>query len=378
VIVSRNLHKSLFAGFVLAGLEPIWVRPEVEPETGLALGVPSERIAAAFADEPEAGAVFLVEPSFVGVLSDIEAIAALCHVRGAALVVDQAWGAHFGCHPAVPPAALALGADGSVASAHKTLTGFTEGAYLFARAGVLDLGRLNEAFELLHTTSVSAAILASLDGARALMAARGEELLGRAVDLVETARTRLARMEGLLTVDQSWAERHPSVAAVDPTKLVISLAGTGADGLAVEEDCWADGIRFELANRDTLVPLVTIADTEETVERLVEALERSVDARRGPPRPAGGASVIWSVAPEVALAPREAFFAARETVAAGAAVGRIAAETIAPYPPGIPALAPGEVISAELLDCLQEAVAAGTRLAYCANPSLATVQVVAR
>lgn len=378
VIVPRNLHKSLFAGLVLAGLDPVWVRPDVEPETGLALAVPAERVDAAFAEAPEAASAFLIEPSFVGVVADIEAIANLCHARGVPLVVDQAWGAHFGCHPAVPPTALARGADGSVASAHKTLTGFTEGAYLFAREGRLDLTRVNEAFELLHTTSVSAAILASLDSARALVAARGEELLERTIALVQSARARLGEINGLRVVEQSWAERHPSVAGVDPTKLVLSIAGTGADGLRVEEDCWADGIRFELANRDTLVPLVTIADTEETVERLVDALERSIEARRGPRRPAGAANVVWAPDPDVALSPREAFFAPRETVPAAAAAGRVVAETIVPYPPGIPALAPGEVISAELLEALQEAAAGGTRLAYCADATLATVQVVAR
>jgi lysine decarboxylase len=378
VVVARNLHKSLFAGLVLAGLEPVWVRPDVDPATGLALAIPVERVAAALEREPGARAVFLTEPSFVGVLSDVAAIAEGCHGRGIPLLVDQAWGAHFGFHPAVPPSALALGADGLVASAHKTLSAFTEGAYVFACAGLLDLGRLGEAFELLHTTSVSAAILASLDRTRVLMAARGEELLGRTIELAAAARERLRRIEGLGLVDPAWAGAHASVAAVDPTKLVLALAGTGADGLEVEADCWAEGIRFELANRDTLVPLVTIGDTEASVGRLVDALERSLARRRGAPREAGGASVVWALEPEVALSPREAFFAARETVGFGAAAGRIAAETVAPYPPGIPAIAPGEVITAALVDALREAAAAGTRLAYCADPSLETVQVVAR
>jgi arginine/lysine/ornithine decarboxylase len=149
-------------------------------------------------------------------------------------------------------------------------------------------------------------------------------------------------------------------------------------GLAVEADLWAEGIRLELANRDTLIPLVTIADTEESVGRLVDALERSLARHRGARREIGAASAVWSIEPEVALRPRKAFFAALESVPVRGAAGRIAAETIAPYPPGIPAIAPGEVISGRLLGALREAAAAGTRLAYCADPSLATVQVVAR
>jgi lysine decarboxylase len=157
---------------------------------------------------------------------------------------------------------------------------------------------------------------------------------------------------------------------------VLALAGTGADGLDVERDLVAAGLPLELANRDTLVPLLTIGDTEESVGRLVAAVRASIDRRRGEPRDPGAASAVWSVEPEVALTPREAFFAPRETVESGRAAGRIAAETVAPYPPGIPALAPGEVVSAELVAALQEAAAGGTRLSYCADPTLATLQVV--
>lgn len=364
VVVSRNLHKSVLAGLVLAGLEPVWVRPDIDPATGLALRIPPQRVADAL---PEARGVFLVEPSFVGVLSDVAAIAEHCRAAGVPLVVDQAWGAHLGFHPALPAHALALGADAMVASAHKTLTAFTQGAFLFARAERLDLARLAEAFETLHTTSPSAAILATLDRTRRLLATRGEDLLARALGLAGRVREALAAVEGLVVVRSD-----------DPTKLAFALAGTGADGLEVEADLFAEGIRLELANRDLLVPLLTIGDTEESVEKLVDVLLRSLARRRGEPRPPGGASAVWSVEPEVGMTPREAFFAARETVPAERAGGRIAAETVAPYPPGIPAIAPGEVVSATLVTALREAAAQGTRLAYCADPTLASIQVVAR
>lgn len=372
-IVSRNLHKSLFAGLVLAGLDPVWVRPAIDGVTGLALNVPVARIEDALAEAPDARAVFLVEPNFVGVMSDVRAIADRCHAAGAPLVVDQAWGAHLGFHEGVPPHTLELGADGMVTSAHKTLTGFTQTAFLFARHGRIDATRLGEAFDALHTTSPSAAMLASLDRTRALMATRGRELLERTIGVVADARTRLAAIEGLVLLGPDL-----DVPAYDPTKLVLALPGTGADGIEVEADLWADGVRLELANRDTLIPLVTIADTEASLDRLVSALERSLSRRRGEPRSAGGASAVWSVEPQVAMSPRAAFFAERETVTAARAAGRVSAETVAPYPPGIPAIAPGEVVSASLLEGLREAAASGTRIAYCADPSLETLQVVVR
>ena len=367
VVVSRSMHKSVLAGLVLSGLDPVWVRPDVDPATGLPLALPSERVAAALADAPDACGAFLVEPSFVGVLSDVAAIAEEAHGAGVPLVVDQAWGAHLGFHPDLPPHALAAGADGFVASAHKTLAAFTQSAYLVARGGLLDLERLDEAFELLHTTSPSGALLASLDRARMIMATRGEELLGETLRLAAYARGRLAAVKGLVLV-----------ASDDPTKLALALPGTGADGLEVEADLFAEGIRFELANRDTLVPLITIGDTEAGVERLCDALIASLERRRGEPRPPGSASAVWDVRPEKAMTPQEAFFAPRETVDAQEADGRVAAEMVAPYPPGIPAIAPGEVVSGELVDALRDAGAAGTRLSYCADPTLSTLQVVAR
>ncbi len=366
VVVSRSLHKSVLAGLVLSGLDPVWVRPDVDPATGLPQALPPPRVRAALAEAPAACGVFLVEPSFVGVLSDVAAMADFAHDAGVPLVVDQAWGAHLGFHPAVPPHALTAGADAFVASAHKTLAGFTQSAYLFARGALLNLERLEEAFELLHTTSPSGALLASLDRARMIMATRGQELLGETLRLAADARLRLAEVEGLVVVDSD-----------DGTKLALALPGTGADGLEVEADLFAQGIRFELANRDTLVPLLTIGDTEAGVERLCDALIASLERRRGEPRTPGAASAVWDVTPEKAITPREAFFAPREVVGAEHAGGRIAAEMVAPYPPGIPAIAPGEVVSRQLVAALREAAAGGTRLSYCADPSLATLQVVA-
>jgi lysine decarboxylase len=367
VVVSRNLHKSVFAGLVLGGLEPLWVRPDIDATTGLAGRIPPERVATALSDAPQARGVFLVEPSFVGVLSDVAAIAESSRAAGVPLVVDQAWGAHLGFHPGLPPHTLALGADAMVTSAHKTLTAFTQGAYLFARGERLDLARVADGFEALHTTSPAAAILASLDRTRRLLATRGEELLARPLRLAAVVREALAAVEGLVVVESD-----------DPTKLALAVAGTGADGLEVEADLFAEGIRLELANRDLLVPLLTIGDTEETVERLVAALLGSLERRRGEPRAPGGASAVWSVEPEVAMSPREAFFAARETVPAERAAGRVAAETVAPYPPGIPAIAPGELVTAPLLEALREAASHGTRVAYCADATLASLRVVVR
>ncbi|HUZ83065.1 MAG TPA: hypothetical protein VMU66_00110 [Gaiellales bacterium] len=364
VIVTRSLHKSLFAGLVLAGLSPIWVRPRLDPRTGLAGPLPVEELERALADAPDARAVFLVEPSYTGALSAIERIATAVHAAGMPLVVDQAWGAHLGFHPDLPRHALDRGADGMVTSTHKALTAFTQGSIVLARGPRIDHHRLDEAFELLHTTSPAAAILASTDRARALVEDRGEQLLGATIELVDDARERLSSIPGLVVAD-----------CPDPTKLVLALAGTGADGFRVEADLLAAGVRLEMADRDTLVPIVTLADTAAAVDRLVATVSASLERRRAAPRAPSG-SVAWSIEPETVMTPREAWFAPRERVSRRRAVGRIAAETAAPYPPGIPAIAPGERITAELLDALVAEAAAGSRIAYCRDPRLDTLLVV--
>ena len=180
VIVSRCSHKSVAAGIVLSGARPVWIAPAVDEGRGVALGHPVEAIEAALEAEPGARAILLVEPSWLGVVSHVERIAELAHARGIPLICDQAWAGHFGFHPGVPASALALGADAIAISTHKALTSFTPGAVLLARdTGHLDLGRLDAAFDVLETTSPSASLFASIDRSRALLEARGHELLDR-------------------------------------------------------------------------------------------------------------------------------------------------------------------------------------------------------
>lgn len=373
VAVARTVHKSSFAGLVLNGLEPVWLQAEVDPETGLTVGVPAAEVAAAL--ERGVKAVFLVEPSYTGVVSDLPAIARLTRAAGVPLIVDQAWGAHFGFGPGVPPNALQAGADAMVTSVHKTLTGFTQAALCLANGERLDLERLDAAFETLHTTSPSAAVYASIDRARRLMAREGPRLLERAGGLARRFREEVGAVAGVRLAGETLVDRFPSAAAVDPLKLVVSLAGTGADGFAVERDLLAAGVRLEMADRDTLVPVLTIADDEATTRRLIDALLASLRRRRGEPRPVA-ASAAWRVRPQTALSPRDAFFAPSELVDARDAVGRVCAELAAPYPPGIPALAPGEVVDGGLLAALQAEARAGTRIAYCDDPLLERVRVV--
>jgi len=366
IIITRILHRSLLLGLVLAGLRPVWVRPEMDPASGLPAAVAVDTVRAALAAHPAACAVFLGDPSYVGTVGDLAGHAAAAHDAGVPLVVDAAWGAHLGFHPDLPSHAIGAGADAMVTSAHKALPAYTQGALVLARTGRLDAARLDRAFEATHTTSPAGSVMASIDAARALLARDGKDLCARLLRAVAAAKQRLRQVPGLAVLDGP---------GVEPTKLVVLLAGTGAHGIAVEADLIAAGMPVEMADRDTLVPIVAIADDEDQVAAFAETLIRAVERHRGAPRHPDPAAA-WTVVPETILAPREAFFAPNETVTADAAVGRVSAELIAPYPPGVPVLAPGELITAEAVNALREVRADGGRIAYAADPTLATLQVV--
>jgi len=366
VIINRTLHRSLLLGLVLAGLRPVWVRPDIDPVSGLPAGVAVPAVRDALAAHPDACAVFLGDPTYVGTISDLAGHAAVAHEAGVPLIVDAAWAAHLGFHPELPPHAIAAGADAMVTSAHKALPAYTQGALVLARTERLAAARLDRAFEATHTTSPTGSIMASIDAARALLAADGEWLCGRLIRGVAAARKRLREVPGVDVLDGP---------GVEPTKLVVLLAGTGAHGNRVEAAIIAAGMPVEMADRDTVVPIPTIADDEDQIARFAEVLIDAIGRHRGAPRQLTVAA-SWTVEPQTVLAPREAFFAPNETVPAAAAIGRVSAELIAPYPPGVPVLAPGELITAAAVDALREVAADGGRIAYAADPSLHTFQVV--
>ncbi len=365
VVVSRTLHRSLLLGLVLAGLTPVWVRPETDPRSGLPLGVAPATVARALERHPDARAVLVGEPSYVGTVGDIAGLAEVSHAHGVPLVVDAAWAAHFGFHPDLPAHALALGADAMVVSAHKTLPAWSQAALVLARTDRIDLARLDAGVEATATTSPAGAILASIDAARALLERDGRALLGTALAAVRAAKERLADVDGLVVLDG---------AGVDPLKLTLLLHGTGAHGVRVEDDLLAARLPVEAAERDTLVAVVSLADTPASLTLLTEALVAAIERHRGAPRPVVPAAT-YAVEPVQVMSPRRAFFSAAEAVPMTEALGRVSVELVAPYPPGIPVLAPGEEVTASTLAALQAARAAGVRIAYAADPTLGTLRV---
>jgi lysine decarboxylase len=365
VIVSRTLHKSVLVGLVYAGAIPVWVRPDIDELTGLPSHLAVETLEKALRDNPDAKAVLIGEPSYVGTMSNVPALAALTHSYGIPLVVDAAWAAHFGFHPELPAHPLSQGADIVVTSAHKTLPSYSQASFVLVRDEFVDLDRFNKMFDATITTSMSGRILASIDAARALLARHGAELINPVIQATAEGRAKLKK-HGIGVIDGD---------NIDPLKLVILLSSVGADGNLVEAELLAENIDLEMANRDMIIPMITFADTPDRIEDLVDRVIASVERHRGELRPIS-ISASFSIEPQVVVSPREAFFSPTETVAAGQAVGRVCAEMICPYPPGVPVLSTGELITEAALDALFAARDSGVRIAFVADPTLATIKVL--
>ena len=383
VVVGRDLHTSMLTALVLTGARPVYVTPRLHPELGVGLGIAPDDVAAALDAHPAARLVAFVSPTYWGVASDLAAIVAEAHARGVPVYVDEAWGAHFAFHPGLPAAAMTSGADAAVASVHKLLAGLTPGAVLNARGARVDLDRLTSTVHMTQTTSPFVPLLASIDACRRQMALDGEALLDRAITLAREARRRIADIPGLSVVDAERLglppERH------DPTRLVIDVQALGRTGIEVERILRGRyGIAPEMSDLVGIVCLVSVGDTPESIGRLVAALAALAREPRpgapppgAPPRMALRSSAAAVACGPQALSPREAHFAPLRPVALAEATGRVAAELVVPYPPGIPALTPGEVITAEKVDYLSLVARAGMHVCGAADPSLATVRTVA-
>jgi lysine decarboxylase len=378
VVAQRNSHASLVDGLVLSGGLPSFVAPEYDEELGMAHGVTPEALAAALDAGDGIRAAFIVSPTYYGMSADVEGCAEVCHDRGVPLIVDQAWGPHFGFHPDLPPSALSQGADAVLTSTHKIVGSLTQSAMLHvADTGRIDIATVGRAMRLVRSTSQSALLMASLDSARRQLAVHGEALLHETIAAASRTRAKMAKIPGIALVDGDFVGR-PGVAGWDPMRLVVDVRGTGCTGYEVAEALrGAYDVQPELATHATMVLLLGIAQSPVSLDRVAGDLDEIVKriSREG----TGDALVrpTQALENEMAVSPRDAFLGEGEVVAVDEAVGRISCESIAGYPPGIPALLPGERITTEALAYLRELRDAGARLHGASDPSFATITVLA-
>lgn len=385
VLIPRNAHRSVTAGLILSGARPAYLRPCYDADLDLALGIAPSTVAEALARHPDACALMLINPTFHGFAPSVEEITRIC--GNIPVLVDEAHGAHFAFHPGFPVSALRAGAAATVQSWHKTAGSLTQSSMLHLGQGI-EAGRVAAMLRLVQSTSPSYLLMVSLDLARREMALSGRQTLDRALSLATEARRRIEALPGLRCPGPDMVGR-PGVAAFDPTKLLIDTRDTGLSGFQVSEYLMRQGIALESAGSGYVLAMVTIGDTPETIAAIIKALSdlprqgglRGFDGHRlsgtesgvrsSVPRPLGEPPI-----PPQAMTPRQAYLSPKEPVALERARGRISGEMVAPYPPGIPVLCPGEVIDEQALDYLLMLRSRGAHLQGPEDPMLATVAVV--
>jgi arginine decarboxylase len=379
VVVQRNAHSSTIDALVLSGLRPAFVAPELDPELHIAHCLTPEALDRALSATPAAVGATIVSPTYFGAVADVAALADVAHSHGVPLIVDEAWGAHLAFHDELPAHALSLGADLVVSSVHKVVGSITQSAIVHlgvAAQGRLDDDLVDRCVTLVESTSPSSLLAASVDAARRQAAVQGRELLDETMSALSAVRDEVQAVSGLDVLDQRLAGA-PGVHEYDPLRLAIDVRGTGATGyelarLLREED----DVNLELAGENVMVAVFGMGEpAAEHGGRLVAALRRAVDAlpvagdrRReefAPPPPWG----------ELVLTPRDAFLGPQEVVPAREAVGRVAAESLAAYPPGIPNVLPGERLTGETLEYVQQALEQGGGLRGASDRRLSTVRV---
>ena len=363
ICIDRTSHRSAHAGLVTSGATPRWILPRIHPEFGVPMGVD-----AADVDMTGAYALFVTSPAYVGTMTNLAALAELCHAQDSVLIVDQAWGAHLdfldgkGAH--------SQGADVVTTSVHKALTGYSQTAVTSLKGSRVLPSTLSHGVDLTATTSPSATLLASIDATRlALLRDAGRQLTLMS-EAVHDARTALSKIPGVVALDD-----HNLGCAVDPLKLTLWVPHTGTTGAAISAELWNQGIGVEAADADTLIMTVSIADDPEVLSDVVDSLTAIVEKLRGTPREPAPAAT-WRVQPDVVLTPRDAYFAHRRRLPLREAIGEVSTEQFCPYPPGVPLLAPGERVTEEVVEAIDVA-GRSTRMAYCSDPTAETIEVVA-
>jgi arginine/lysine/ornithine decarboxylase len=349
VLLPRQGHRSLVTAAILAGIQPVFLSGEFDTAWGLPLGVDREELERALARCPRARALVVVYPTYEGVACELQDLVTAAHRQGLTVVVDAAHGAHFGFHHRFPAPALSLGADVVVDGWHKTLGSLTQTAVLHVGSGMENADRIGLALDLLQSTSPSYPLLASLDALRAELARRGESLWQEALVAADQVREWLGRRQAFAVwqTGPEWRWRQ------DPLRLVVAAPGGGLNGqqlaLALRD---RGGLAVEAWGERHVLLVFSLADNLRAGERVTAAfaavareavLDRGADKEK-----AGDTPWLWPPLPAVAMTPREAFFAGRRLLPLSLAVGRVAAELITPYPPGIPLCWPGEVISKEV------------------------------
>ncbi|MFF2950441.1 aminotransferase class I/II-fold pyridoxal phosphate-dependent enzyme [Kitasatospora sp. NPDC057965] len=377
LLVGRDVHKSVVAGLILAGIRPVWVEPQWDPDLHLAHPPSADAFRAALARHPDARGVLVTSPTPYGTCADLEVIADACHERGRPLIVDEAWGAHLPFHPRLPRWAMDAGADVCVTSVHKMGSALEQSSVFHLQGDRIEAAVLKQREDLLGTTSPSTLVYAALDGWRRQMVQHGRTLYDRTLNLADKVRARIDALDGLHVHGREDFCGPGRATDLDPLQVIIDIAALGTSGYRAGD--WLRShhqLTLHVCDHRRISAQLTHADDTTTTDALLHGLTELVAiADDLAPAPRVHVPDPGQLRLEQVLLPRDAFFGPTEQVPVEKAAGRIAAEMLTPYPPGIPAALPGERLDADVIDYLRTGVEAGMLIPDSADAALTSVRV---
>lgn len=376
ILVPRNIHKSVLAGVVLSGALPVFMSPELDYNLGIAHGVSLETVQRTLDQHPDAKGVLVINPTYYGVAADLKAIVELAHSREVPVLVDEAHGVHINFHEQMPLSAMQAGADLAATSVHKLGGAMTQASVLNIREGYVLPGRVQSIISMLTTTSTSYLLLASLDVARKQLATKGRAMVDQAMKLATSARAGINNIPGLYCFGPEIIGQTSSRFDFDPTKLCINVRELGVTGIDMEIMLREEfNIEVEMSDLYNVLCIISIGDHQEEIDLLLKALQ-TLAGRFYKTRPANQVKVRVPTTPILAMSPRTAFYAETEEVPMEESEGRVIAESIMVYPPGIPIFLPGEIVSHENLEYIADCIEAGLPVQGTEDPDIQWVKVV--
>jgi ornithine decarboxylase len=375
ILVPRNVHKSVNAGIILSGAEPVYMQPEIDNELGIAHGVSVETIKAMLKEHSDVKAVLIINPTYYGVAADIKSIADVVHSYGIPLLVDEAHGPHLKFHEDLPISAIDAGADICCQSTHKILSAMTQVSILHINSNRIDGNRVQQVLNLLHTTSPSYVLMASLDCCRRQIAMHGRELLENTIQISKYLREEINKIPGISSFGEEVLGKEGRF-AFDPTKVTISAKELGLTGFQLESILIDDyNIQVELSDFYNVLAVITIGDTKESVDKLIAAM-KDISKRNAENIGIKRAFLGMPQIPEYVQNPREAFHSEKTRTLFEESEGMISGETILAYPPGIPIICPGERISRETIEYIKDLKKAELQVQGMEDPTLTYIKVI--
>jgi arginine decarboxylase len=375
IIIPRNVHKSIMSAIVFSGAVPIFIHPEIDENLGISHGITTESVAKALEQHPDAKAVLVINPTYFGMVADLKEIVSIAHKYNVPVLVDEAHGSHIHFHDDLPLSAMQAGADMAASSVHKLGGSMTQSSILNVREGLVSPKRVQSILSMLTTTSTSYLLLASLDAARKRLATEGKELLDKTIELAQWMRKKINEIEHLYCVGDEILGTKATY-GYDPTKLTISVKDLGITGYDAEK--WLRkkyNIEVELSDLYNILCIITPGDTKKEAEILIEALKELSKEFQHQAKNVK-VQVMLPDIPVLALTPRDAFYAETEVVPFEESEGRIIAEFVMVYPPGIPIFIPGEIITKENLLYIKKNIEAGLPVQGPEDHEMKTLRVI--